>query len=76
MLHGRRRCVGPLCVSRRAPQFLYLAVVGSVLHGQDQLRGIGGQQVPVLRLVPLLPVQNLKRRERGASLQLQQSVEK
>ena len=46
-------------------QFLYLAVVSSVLHGQDQLRGIGGQQVPVLRLVPLLPVQDLERRDRG-----------
>lgn len=37
----------------------YLAVVGSVLHSQDKLRGIRGQQVPVLCLIPLGPVQNL-----------------
>lgn len=38
----------------------YLAVVGSVLHSQNELRSIGRQQVPVLSLVPLLPVQNLE----------------
>lgn len=41
------------------PGCAYFAVVSSILHGQDQLRSIRRQQVPVLTLIPLLPVQNL-----------------
>lgn len=37
----------------------YFAVISCILHGQDKLRGIRRQQVFVLRLIPLLSVQDL-----------------
>lgn len=38
----------------------YFAVISCILHSQDKLRSIGGQQVSVLCLIPLLSVQNLR----------------
>lgn len=40
-------------------QIAYFAVISCILHGQDKLRSIRGQQVSVLSLIPLLSVQNL-----------------
>lgn len=37
----------------------HLAVVCCILHSQNKLRSIRRQQVAVLSLVPLLPVQDL-----------------
>lgn len=39
----------------------YFAVIGSIFHSQNQFRSVRGQQVLILSLIPLLPVENLQK---------------